>query len=86
MTPEQTELDRKFQGALIVFSEWLNYLRKDEVKGNDGYSAADLFENAIENAMDVYNDWRKHLDEPVRLAPSALARELRKLADKIERE
>ena len=86
MTPEQKEIDRKFQSTLIVFSDWLNYLRKDEIKGTNSYSAADLFENAIENVLDVYNDWRKHLGEPVKLAPSDLARELRKLADKIEQE
>ena len=86
MTPEQKEIDRNFQGALIVFRAQLDWLRNPKTDDTPEVSAADLFENALENVLDVYNDWREHLGEPVRLAPSALARELRLLADKIERE
>ena len=87
MTPEQKELDRKFQGALTVFHIHLEWLRKTSQEVPGGKPTAEmLVENAIENVLDVYNDWRKHLSEPVKLTPSALARELRLLADKIERE
>ena len=86
MTPKQKEIERKFQGALIVFRAQLDFLRKERLSDNKSYSAADLYGNAIENVMDVYKDWRKHLGESVKLSPSALACELRELADKIERE
>ena len=86
MTPEQKELDRKFQGAMTVFQAQLDYWRNTKTDDTPEVSAADLFEHAIENVLDVYKDWREHLGEPVKLAPSALARELRLLADKIERE
>ncbi len=61
MTPEQEELDRKFQGALMIFNAQLDYLRRTKAEDDNGYSAAVLCEYAIENVMEVYNDWKNRI-------------------------
>ena len=83
MTPEQQELNRKFHCAITTLNIAIPRFWTEDDEPTD---ASKMLEAARDAFVELHEDWRRHIGEPVTISPSVIARELRQLAAKIESE
>lgn len=81
MTREQRKLEEKFLPAVIAIN-----IACEFCCDNDANHIVKRLAEARETFFKLHEDWRRHLGDPVEVKPAVIARELRRLADRIEAE
>lgn len=86
MTTEQEKLRQKFVSAIITLNIVQRFIKEQFDMDEDEVAAKLVTDLATTRDIfvELYEDWRAHLGDPVEVKPSLIARELRQLADKLE--
>ena len=80
MTDEQQELSDKFWQAHLIFQAFV------AVAADDDSSLGKTAIKAIDDALlELYQQWRTFIKDPISLDPKLFAAELHHIADRIER-
>lgn len=81
MTDEQQKLSDRFRQAHMTLQcFYAEY--EDDVSP---YLNSKRIKEAADTMIDLYNEWRTYIKDPISLDPKLFAAELHHLADKIER-
>ena len=86
MTEAEKELDRRFYCSIGILNTEIEVVRNDKPDNSDCNVAtvAKILENARDIFLEVHEEWRKHIGDPILDTRGIIGKKLRQLADNIE--